>query len=174
MDLKPLRGRLKGGVTASGDAGYWELWHAGRCAPSTIPKVFSMASFTEGTAEGLHPMSAIFRARVALILAFLAALSGCSAFQVTGVASPAEQAAAAREDFAMAQFYRTEALNAYEHGDSASALLYVQKAQALVPRAERTALTPSTTVLQPEHRAIAPAGGSTTCYNIGINRFACF
>jgi hypothetical protein len=26
----------------------------------------------------------------------------------------------------------------------------------------------------PEHRAIAPAAGQTTCSNIGINRFSCF
>ncbi len=112
-------------------------------------------------------MATRFRARPAVLLLLLAALSGCAE-------SAAARAAAARRNFAAAQQYRKEALYADRRGDSAQAVLYLQEAQMREPLGEQAELPPSTTVLLPQHLAIAPAGGAVTCNSIGINRFSCF
>jgi hypothetical protein len=115
---------------------------------------------------------------IAIIL--LLTLAGCStAGAPAGGSRPMFASADFRTaqqyvDFTTAQQYRKEALQAEQHGDSESALLDMEKAQALETRVNQVAVTPPMTALQLEHRAIAPAGGSTTCNNIGINRFFCF
>lgn len=97
----------------------------------------------------------------------LAALGGCAD-------TTAARAAAAKRNFDLAQQYRKEALAANQSGDSAHAVLYLQQAQMHEPLGEQALLPPSTTMLLPQHRAIAPASGPVTCHTIGINRFSCF
>jgi hypothetical protein len=112
-------------------------------------------------------MSTSFRPRPEILLLLFAVLCGCSD-------TAAARAAAARKNFVIAQQYRKQALYADEHGDSAHAVLYLQKAQMHEPLGEQAALPPSSTLLLPQHRAMAPAGGPVTCNSIGINRFSCF
>jgi hypothetical protein len=115
------------------------------------------------------------RSKGAIIL--LVVLAGCSA----GAGGPQSsfrnadfRTAQQYMDFTTAQQYRKDALNAQQRGDSEDALLYMQKAQTLETRVNQVSATPPRTALQLEHRAIAPAGGSMTCNNTGINRFFCF
>lgn len=109
----------------------------------------------------LQPLSGI------LLLLFAMLFCGCSE-------AAAARAAAARRNFVAAQQYRKQALYANQHGDAADAVLYLQEAQMREPLGEQAALPPSTTVLLPQHRAMAPASGTVTCNSIGINRFSCF
>src|SRR5581483_3886914 len=103
------------------------------------------------------------RTRAAILsLLLLATAAGCG------------EAAAARRNFVLAQQYRKQALAANERGDSARATQYLQQAQMHEPVGEQASLPPSTTMLLPQHRAIAPASGPVTCHTIGINRFSCF
>jgi hypothetical protein len=103
-----------------------------------------------------------------LLLGLLAAtLGGCSD-------AAAVKAADATENFFTAQQYRQQALYASQHGDNAEAVRYLQMAQMMEPLGVRPALPPSSTLLLPQHRAIAPASGPVTCHPIGINRFSCF
>ncbi len=113
-------------------------------------------------------MHTTFRVRPEILLLLLAALGGCAD------AAAARAAAAARRNFALAQQYRKQALSASQSGDSTHAVLYLQHAQMHEPPGEQASLPPSTTMLLPQHRAIAPAGGPVTCNTIGINRFSCF
>jgi len=113
-------------------------------------------------AVGDQDMSADFQRRLRLGLILLLMLSGCST---------ADKEAA---NFKQAQKLRQNALLASRHGDTASALDNLDRAQVLEPLASRSpALTPPS-MNGPKHRAIAPAAGETTCNNIGINRFSCF
>jgi hypothetical protein len=106
------------------------------------------------------------RVRLGLILLLLsgpALLAGCST---------ADNDAAAK--FSQAQKLRQNALLAARQGDTASALNDIDQVQVLEPLTSRSpGLTPPS-MSGPEHRAIAPAAGQTTCSNIGINRFSCF
>ena len=110
-----------------------------------------------------HDLRADFprRSRWALILLLL--LAGCST---------ADKDAA---NFKQAQKLRQNALLAARQGDTARALEDIDQAQVLEPLAARSpGLTPPP-LSGPEHRPIAPATGqTTTCNNIGINRFYCF
>lgn len=112
-------------------------------------------------------MPASVLARPMILLVLLAALGGCGE-------TAAARAGAAKRNFDLAQQYRKQALVANQRGDSARAMIYLQQAQMHAPRAEQALLPPSTTMLLPQHRAIAPAAGSVTCHTIGINRFSCF
>ena len=76
-------------------------------------------------------------------------------------------------NFRQSQKLRQQALKADSQGDTASALQDLDQVQVLEPLADRTTSLPAR-LDHPEHRAIAPASGSTTCNNIGINRFFCF
>jgi hypothetical protein len=78
-------------------------------------------------------------------------------------------------NFKQAQKLRQNALLAARQGDTASALEDIDRVQVLEPLASRSpaGLWPPP-LRGPEHRTIAPAGGQTTCNNIGINRFSCF
>ncbi len=76
-------------------------------------------------------------------------------------------------NFRQSQKLRQQALKADSQGDTASALQDLDRVQVLEPLADRTTGMPAR-LDHPEHRAIAPASGSTTCNNIGINRFFCF
>lgn len=107
-------------------------------------------------------MSADFQRclRWGLILLFL--VSGCSTVD--------KRAA----NFSKAQKLRKDALIAAAQGNTASALDYINEVEVLEPRTSRSpGLTPPS-MRGPVHRAIAPAAGSVTCHNIGINRFSCF
>jgi hypothetical protein len=107
-------------------------------------------------------MSADFQRRLRLGLILFLLLSGCSA---------ADREAA---NFKQAQKLRKNALLAARQGDTASALDDIDRVQLLEPLVTRSpGLTPPS-MSGPEHRAIAPAAGQTTCNNIGINRFSCF
>ena len=100
------------------------------------------------------------RLRLGLLLLFV--LSGCST---------ADQQTA---NFKRAQKLRQNALLADRQGDIASALDDINQVRVLEPIASRSpGLTPPS-MRGPEHLAIAPASGQTTCSNIGINRFSCF
>ncbi|HZO83371.1 MAG TPA: hypothetical protein VFB33_16880 [Candidatus Binataceae bacterium] len=108
------------------------------------------------------------RTRAAILsLLLLATAAGCGE-------TAAARAATARRNFVLAQQYRKQALAANERGDSARATQYLQQAQMHEPVGEQASLPPSTTMLLPQHRAIAPASGPVTCHTIGINRFSCF
>ena len=76
-------------------------------------------------------------------------------------------------NFRQSQKLRQQALKADSQGDTATALQNLNQVQVLEPLADRTTGVPAR-LDHPEHRAIAPASGSTTCNNIGINRFFCF
>ena len=107
-------------------------------------------------------MSADFQRRLRLSLILLLVLSGCST---------ADKEAA---NFKQAQKLRQNALLADRQGNTASALDDINQMLVLEPVASRSpGLTPPS-MSGPEHRAIAPASGQTTCSNIGINRFSCF
>ncbi len=122
-------------------------------------------------------MTANLDKRSAVALMLLLLLAGCSA-GAGGSHSPFVSAdfttAQQYLDFTTAQQYRKDALKAQQRGDSEDALLYMQKAQTLETRANPVLVTQPRTDFQLEHRAIAPAGGSMTCNNTGINRFSCF
>lgn len=103
-----------------------------------------------------------------LTLGLLAiALGGCGE-------SAAVRAADTTENFFTAQQYRQQALYANQHGDNTAAVQYLQMAQMKAPVGLETSPPPRSTLLMPQHLAIAPAGGQVTCNNIGINRFSCF
>lgn len=104
------------------------------------------------------------RLRLGLIL-FLVLLAGCST---------ADKDAANFEKFEQAQKLRQNALLAARQGDTASALEDIDRVQVLEPLMSRSPGLWPPPLRGPEHRAIAPADGQTTCYNTGINRFACF
>ena len=107
-------------------------------------------------------MSADLQRRLRLGLILFLLLCGCST---------ANNDAA---NFSKAQKLRQNALLAARQGDTESALDDINQVQVLEPVASRApGLTPPP-MRGPEHRAIAPAGGQTTCSNIGINRFSCF
>lgn len=108
--------------------------------------------------------SAIF---VLLLGLLAAALGGCSE-------AAAVRAADRTENFFTAQQYRQQALYANERGDNAAAVQYLQMAQMRMPLEAEAVPPPRSTLLLPQHLAIAPAGGQVTCHNIGINRFSCF
>jgi hypothetical protein len=95
--------------------------------------------------------------------------AACSA--TTGCSTADNDAA----NFKQAQKLRQNALLAARQGDTASALEDINRVQVLEPLASRSpaGLWPPP-LRGPEHRAIAPAAGQTTCNNIGINRFSCF
>jgi hypothetical protein len=115
-------------------------------------------------------MSADLQQRVGLGLIVLLFLSGCS-IALSGCSS-ADSDASVR--FSKAQKLRQNALLAARQGDTASALDDIDRVQVLEPLTSRSpGLTPPL-MNGPEHRAIAPAAGQTTCSNIGINRFSCF
>ncbi len=107
-------------------------------------------------------MRADFKRRLRLGLIFFLVLSGCST---------ADQDAA---NFKRAQKLRQNALLAARQGDTASALDDIDQVQVLEPLASRSPGLIPPAMNRPEHRAIAPASGQTTCNNIGINRFSCF
>jgi hypothetical protein len=107
-------------------------------------------------------MSAGFQRRVRLGLILLLAVSGC--------ATADHQAA----NFKQTQKLRQNAQLAARHGDTASALDDLDRVQVLEPLASRAPGLRPPAMSGPEHRAIAPAAGETTCNNIGINRFSCF
>ena len=112
--------------------------------------------------SGDWEMSANFLRRLILSLILLLVFSGCST---------ADKDSA---NFAKAQKLRQNALLAARQGDTASALDDIDRVQVLEPLTRRSpGLTPPS-MNAPEHRAIAPAAGQTTCSNIGINRFSCF
>jgi hypothetical protein len=112
---------------------------------------------------GDRDMSADLQRRLRLGLFVFLLLSGCST---------ADNDAAAK--FSKAQKLRQTALLAARQGDTASALDDIDRVQVLEPLTSRSpGLTPPS-MGGPEHRAIAPAAGETTCSNIGINRFSCF
>jgi hypothetical protein len=102
------------------------------------------------------------RLRLGLILFLFLIVSGCST---------ANKDAA---NFSKAQKLRQSALLAARQGDTASALDDINRVQVLEPVATRSPVPPPPSMNGPEHRAIAPAAGETTCANIGINRFSCF
>lgn len=77
-------------------------------------------------------------------------------------------------DFKRAQQYRKEALQAERQGDRERALVYMEKAQTMVPRVGEMPPVLPPRMVQPVHRSIAPAGGEYTCSNTGINQFSCF
>jgi hypothetical protein len=111
---------------------------------------------------GDREMSADLQRRLRLGLFIFLLLSGCST---------ADNDAA---KFSKAQKLRQNALLAARQGDTASALDDIDRVQVLEPLTSRSpGLTPPS-MGGPEHRAIAPAAGQTTCANIGINRFSCF
>jgi len=115
-------------------------------------------------------MSADLQQRLRLGVTLLFFLAGCST-AISGCSS-ADNDAAAR--FSKAQKLRQNALLAARQGDTARALNDIDRVQVLEPLASRSpGLTPPS-MSGPEHRAIAPASGQTTCSNIGINRFSCF
>jgi hypothetical protein len=97
---------------------------------------------------------------------------GLILFLVLAGCSTADKDAA---NFKQAQKLRQNALLAARQGDTARALEDINQAQVLEPLAARApGLTPPP-LSGPEHRPIAPATGqTTTCNNIGINRFYCF
>ncbi|HVB79517.1 MAG TPA: hypothetical protein VNE82_06130 [Candidatus Binataceae bacterium] len=108
-------------------------------------------------------MSADFQRRLLLGLMVFLIFSGCS--------STADRQAA---NFKQAQKLRQDALAAARQGDTASALNDINQVQVLEPIVSRSPGLPPPSMSAPEHRAIAPASGQTTCSNIGINRFSCF
>jgi hypothetical protein len=113
-------------------------------------------------------MSADFQRRVGLGLILLLVLSGSAAF--SGCATANNESA----NFSKAQKLRQKALLADRQGDTATALEDLNRVRALEPvRLSSPGLIPPP-MGGPEHRAIAPASGQTTCSNIGINRFSCF
>ena len=120
---------------------------------------------------GDRDMSADLQQRLRLGVTLLFFLAGCST-AISGCSS-ADNDAAAR--FSKAQKLRQNALLAARQGDTASALEDINRVQVLEPLASRSpaGLWPPP-LRGPEHRAIAPAAGQTTCNNIGINRFSCF
>jgi len=78
-------------------------------------------------------------------------------------------------NFKQAQKLRQNALLAARQGDTATALEDINQAQILEPLATRSPGLRPPPLSGPEHRPIAPAGGqTTTCNNVGINRFYCF
>jgi hypothetical protein len=113
-------------------------------------------------AVGDRDMSADFQRRLRLGLLLFLILSGCST---------ADRDAA---NFKRAQKLRQNALLAARQGDTASALEDIDRVQVLEPLASRSPGLVPPPMSGPEHRTIAPAGGQTTCNNIGINRFSCF
>lgn len=114
-------------------------------------------------AVGDREMTADLSQRLRLGLILILFVSGCSS---------ADNDAAAR--FLKAQKLRQSALLAARQGDTATALNDIDQVQVLEPLTSRApGLTPLP-MSAPEHRAIAPASGQTTCANIGINRFSCF
>jgi hypothetical protein len=114
-------------------------------------------------------MSADLQQRLRLGLTLLFFFAGCST-ALSGCSSADNDAA----KFSKAQKLRQNALFAARQGDTASALNDIDRVQVLEPLTSRSpGLTPPS-MSGPEHRAIAPAAGQTTCSNIGINRFSCF
>lgn len=107
-------------------------------------------------------MSADFKRRLRLGLIVFFLLSGCST---------ADKDAA---NFKQAQKLRQNALLAARQGNTARALEDIDRVQVLEPFASRSPGLVPPPLSGPEHRTIAPAGGDTTCNNIGINRFSCF
>jgi len=119
---------------------------------------------------GDRDVSADLQQRLLLGLTLLLLLAACSTALAS--CSTADNDAAAR--FSKAQKLRQNALLAARLGDTASALDDIDQVQVLEPLTSRSpGLTPPS-MSSPEHRAIAPAAGKTTCSNIGINRFSCF
>lgn len=113
-------------------------------------------------------MSADFQRRVGLGLFLLFVFFGSAAF--SGCATANNEAA----NFSKAQKLRQKALLADRQGNTASALDDLNRARVLEPvDLSSPGLIPPQ-MSGPEHRAIAPASGQTTCNNIGINRFSCF
>lgn len=114
-------------------------------------------------------MSADFQRRVGLGLMLLLVLFGSVAF--SGCATADKESA----NFAKAQKLRRNALIADRQGNTASALDDLNRVRVLEPvDLSSPGLIPPP-MGGPEHRAIAPASGqTTTCNNIGINRFSCF
>jgi hypothetical protein len=114
-------------------------------------------------------ISVDFRRHLRLALILFLVLSGCATFP--GFSSTADKQSA---NFAKAQKLRQKALLADRQGNTATALDDINRVKVLEPLESRSpGLTPSS-MSGPEHRAIAPAAGQTTCNNIGINRFSCF
>jgi hypothetical protein len=113
-------------------------------------------------ALGERAMSADFHRRLRLGLMLFLVFAGCST---------ADKDAA---NFKQAQKLRQDALLAARQGDTGSALEDIDRVQVLEPVTSRSPGLWPPPLRGPEHRAIAPAGGQTTCNNIGINRFACF
>jgi hypothetical protein len=113
-------------------------------------------------------MSADFQRRVGLGLILLLLLSGSAAF--SGCATAGNESA----NFSKAQKLRQQALLADSQGNTAAALEDLNRVRVLEPvELNSPGLIPPS-MSGPEHRAIAPASGQTTCANIGINRFSCF
>ena len=78
-------------------------------------------------------------------------------------------------NFKQAQKLRQNALAAARQGDTATALEDINQAQILEPLTTRSSGLRPPPLSGSEHRPIAPAGGqTTTCNNVGINRFYCF
>jgi hypothetical protein len=107
-------------------------------------------------------MSADLQRRLRWCLMLLLLFAGCST---------ADRDAA---NFKQAQKLRQNALLAARQGDTASALEDIDRVQVLEPLSSRSPGLWPPPLRGPEHRTIAPAGGQTTCNNIGINRFSCF
>ena len=118
---------------------------------------------------------AVMKTRVLLRLGIFVPMLGLLAMALGGCGeSAAARAADTTENFFAAQQYREQALYASEHGDNAAAVQYLQMAQMKAPVGREALPPPGSTLLMPQHRVIAPAGGEVTCHNIGINRFSCF
>jgi hypothetical protein len=113
-------------------------------------------------------MSADFQRRVGLGLILLLVLFGSAA--LSGCATADKGSA----NFAKAQKLRQRALIADSQGNTASALDDLNRVRVLEPVDLNSPGLIPPPMSGPEHRAIAPASGQTTCNNIGINRFSCF
>ena len=114
-------------------------------------------------------MSADLQRRLRCSLILFVFFVGCSA--TTGCSTADKDAA----NFKQAQNLRRNALLAARQGDTASALEDLDRVQVLEPITSRSPGLIPPPLSGPEHRAIAPAAGqTTTCNNIGINRFSCF
>ena len=108
-------------------------------------------------------MRADFLRRSRCVLILLLLLAGCSTTDKDAA------------NFKRAQKLRQNALLAARQGDTARALEDINQAQVLEPLAARSPGLRPPPLSGPEHRPIAPATGqTTTCNNIGINRFYCF